>query len=92
MILAGKIFDGEEVKEDTNIITKLRTHSSQHYPEKEDGSSWCLDPDHLIHALKFWKKKNHVCLRGIRFPDIVDIEKKSSLTHRERKEKTKRKR
>ena len=75
VILAGKIFNGEEVKEDTNVITKLRTHSRQHYPEKEDGSSWCLDPDHLIHVLKFWKKKNHVCLRGIRFPDILDLEK-----------------
>ena len=85
VILAGKIFNGEEVKEDTNIITKLRTHSSQHYPEKEDGSSWCVDPSHLIQALRFWKTKNHVCLRGIRFRDILDIEKKSSLTHRERK-------
>ena len=85
VILAGKVFDGQEMREDMNVITKLRTSSCQHYPEKEDGSSWSIDPDHLINAVRFWKKKNHICLRGIRFPDILDLERKSSLTHRQRK-------
>ena len=86
MILEGKIFDGEEMKEDINVITKLRTHSRQHYPEKEDGSSWVINPDHLIKAVKFWKMKDHICLRGIRFPDIMDFESRSSLTDTERRD------
>ena len=86
VVVAGDMFNGKKVKEDINVITKLRTLSSQRYPEREDGSSWAFDPDHLIQAVRHWKMKNHICLRGIRFPDIVDVESTSSMTEKQRRD------
>ena len=86
VVVAGDMFNGKKVKEDINVITKLRTLSSQRNPEREDGSSWAFDPDHLIQAVRHWKMKNHICLRGIRFPDIVDVESTSSMTEKQRRD------
>ena len=86
VIIAGETFNGKKVTEDINVILKLRTLSSQPEAEKEDGSSWCIDPEHLIQAVKFWKKKDLICLRGIRFPNIMDMESESTLTESQRRD------
>ena len=78
VILPGKgeysLFDGKEVTEDLNVILKLRTMPSQ--PEVDmdanEDSYWWIDKEHLIQSVRFWKKRNLLCLRGIRFTDIPD--------------------
>ena len=65
-------FDGEVVKETINVVLKLRTRSSQPKVEKEGSIHDWVDEDQLIEVVKFWKRKDHASLRGIRFPDIVD--------------------
>ena len=63
-------FDGEEVTEVTNVILKLKTMSNQPKVETDAGFYWWIDPDHLIQSVRYWKKRNHQCLKAISFPDI----------------------
>ena len=79
-------FDGEKVSEVINVIVKLKTMSNQ--PEVEIGAGlyWWIDPHHLIQAVRYWKKRNHPCLKGIRFPDITHSSW-SNLWNKERRKK-----
>ena len=62
-------FRGEKVTEPINVITKLRTMSSQPPAEKDGEITWWkwVDPSHLYQTVRWWKQKDHLCLRGIRF-------------------------
>ena len=72
VILGGydHTFDGEKVTEDINIFLKLKTMSNQPQVENNAGVYWWIDTDHLIQAVRYWKKRNHPCLEAISFPDI----------------------
>ena len=63
-----RMFRGEEVTEDINVIVKLKTLSSQPEVEKvEKVTDWPIDHGHVTTALEFWKRRDHLCLRGIRY-------------------------
>ena len=87
-------FRGEEVTEDLNVIVKLKTMPTQPEAEKiTKVTDWAISHSHLIAALKFWKRRDHLSLRGIRFqktpypPDrIKDWESTCKFSEEQRKE------
>ena len=77
-------FNGKEIKLTHRIVMKLRTMPSQPHVEKgvvekllnldnESGEYWVIDPYQLIDVVRHWKKKGHLSLKGIRFPDIPEV-------------------
>ena len=63
-----RMFRGEEVTEDINVIVKLKTLSSQPEVEKvEKVTDWPINHGHVMRVLEFWKRRDHLCLRGIRY-------------------------
>ena len=80
-------YDGKEVTEDINVILKLKTMSNQPEVEKDIGVYWWIDTDHLIQAVRYWKKRNHPCLEAISFPDISHASFNSVYSKKRRKEK-----
>ena len=87
-------FRGEEVTEDINVIVKLKTLASQPEVEKvATVTDWPIDHTHLEPALRFWKRRDHLCLRGIRYMNkdedsifIPDWESTCKWTEAERRE------
>ena len=73
-------FDGKIVTEPLNVILKLRTMPSQPEVEVDPTDYWWIDDQHLLQALKFWKKRNLLCLRGVRIAGIQDMESKCCLS------------
>ena len=80
------LFDGEEVTERVNVILKLKTRPDQPDVEIDAGVYKWIDEEHLIAAVRFWKKRDHPSLRGIRFPDIDDVESVLTLSDIQRQE------
>ena len=88
------MFCGEEVAEDINVIVKLKTLASQPEVEKvAKVTDWPIDHIHLTSALEFWKNRDHLCLRGIRYMNkdedsifIPDWESTCKWTEAERRE------
>lgn len=65
-------YDGEEVTEDINVILKLKTMSNQPEVEIDAGVYWWIEPDHLIQAVRYWRERDHPCLKAITFTDTKD--------------------
>ena len=88
------LFRGEEVTEDINVIVKLKTLASQPEVEKvAKVTDWPIDHTHLEPVLEFWKRRDHLCLRGIRYMNkdddsifIPDWESTCKWTEAERRE------
>ena len=86
------VLDGEEMKETVNFVMKLKTMPNQ--PEvdswsQKHGVYWWIDSDDLMEAVRFWKKKGHMSLRGIRFQDIPDWEADCTWTETQKQENKK---
>ena len=63
-----RLFHGEEVTEDINVIVKLKTLASQPEVDKMAKiTDWPIDHMHLTSAINFWKNRDHLSLRGIRY-------------------------
>ena len=80
-------YDGKEVTEDINVILKLKTMSNQPEVERDAGFYWWIEEDHLIQAVRYWKKRNHPSLKGISFPDIYHSSWDIRFTCEQRKKK-----
>ena len=68
VLFPGEKFCGEEVTEYINVIVKLKTMESQPEVDKvAEVTDWPIIHSHLIQTVMFWKRKDHLALRGIRF-------------------------
>ena len=56
---------------------------------KEETEVWWICPEQLIKTVRFWKMKDHLSLRGIRFSDIPDKESEPAMSESEKRQKRK---